>query len=75
MFPGFKKNNSKKSIPKQLKTPLKPVKPAGKVAVKEHVSGPFNIRRTIHAMIDPDRGLVVCFCYPRYSNRNLRKFV
>jgi len=68
MFTGFKKNTSKKSIPKQLKTPQKSTVPpqkqaktAAKVdrtAVKEHVSGPFNIRRTLHAMIDPERGLV-----------------
>uniref|UniRef100_A0A6B2L213 Protein kinase domain-containing protein n=1 Tax=Arcella intermedia TaxID=1963864 RepID=A0A6B2L213_9EUKA len=61
MFSSFKKTSSKKNL--KPKPPAKPpavsVKATpSKSAVKGLVSGPFNIRRTIHARIDPERGLV-----------------
>eukprot|EP01124_Arcella_intermedia_P002311 TRINITY_DN11261_c0_g1_i2.p1 TRINITY_DN11261_c0_g1~~TRINITY_DN11261_c0_g1_i2.p1 ORF type:complete len:468 (-),score=122.19 TRINITY_DN11261_c0_g1_i2:543-1946(-) len=61
MFSNLR-TNSKRSLPKlkpttTIKSKNTPAK-SNVNNVKNLVSGPFNIRRTIHASIDPERGLI-----------------
>jgi len=55
MFPKFKANSPKKA---GKKTSQKGKQVQRKTVVRDHVSGPFNIRRSVHARIDPEKGLV-----------------